>query len=72
MTIPRGQYAKLQARLELSERVMAPVALNSQQGTLRVVLEDELVSERPLLSLTSIELGNLWRRLSDRVEAMLE
>ena len=72
VTIPRGQYAKLQARIELSERVMAPVAVNSKQGTLRVVLEDELVSERPLLSLTSIELGNLWRRLSDRVKAMLE
>ena len=72
MTIPRGQYASLQARLELRERVMAPVAVDSQQGTLRVVLGDELVAERPLLSLTPIELGNLWRRLSDRVQSMLE
>ena len=72
VTIPRGQYASLQARLELRERVMAPVAVDSQQGTLRVVLGDELVAERPLLSLTPIELGNLWRRLSDRVQSMLE
>ena len=51
---------------------MAPVAVDLQQGTLRVVLGDELVAERPLLSLTPIELGNLWRRLSDRVKSMLE
>lgn len=72
VTIPIGQYASLKAKLELGGRVMAPVADRAVQGRLRISLGDELLAERPLVSLFAVPEGSLWRQLSDRVELLLD
>ena len=70
--MPRGDYGKLKAAMETAEQVSAPIARHAPQGTLRISLGEELLAERPLVALASVDEGNLWQRLSDRVRLMLE
>lgn len=67
ITIPRGQYKKLDAVMEVDNDIEAPVKKGQKLGTVSVKLEGkELVSE-PLIALQSIEEGSLWQRSKDQI-----
>jgi D-alanyl-D-alanine carboxypeptidase (penicillin-binding protein 5/6) len=72
VTVPRGQYANLDARMDLPATILAPVGRGVAQGTLNVALGEEQLISRPLVALHDVDKGNLWRRISDRVLLMFE
>ena len=72
VTVPRGRYGEIDAKMEIATRLVAPVRAGEQQGVLRLVLGEELAVERPLIALNDIEEGNLWRKVSDHVRLMFE
>ena len=72
VTVPRGRYDEIDAKMEIATRLVAPVRAGEQQGVLRLVLGEELAVERPLLALDDVEEGNLWRKVSDHVRLMFE
>ena len=72
VTVPRGRYDKIDARMEIAARLVAPVRAGAQQGVLRLGLGDELSIERPLIALDDIAEGNLWQKVSDHVRLMFE
>jgi D-alanyl-D-alanine carboxypeptidase (penicillin-binding protein 5/6) len=65
ITIPRGQYERLDASMTLDSRILAPVQGGQVLGNVHVRLGEQLVAERPLLALTAIEEGSFWQRLVD-------
>ncbi|MEE9342338.1 MAG: D-alanyl-D-alanine carboxypeptidase family protein [Gammaproteobacteria bacterium] len=65
ITIPRGQYDKLDASMQIAEQIMAPVDAGTMLGTVSIKLGDEVLSERPLTALTAIPQGAIWQRLFD-------
>lgn len=65
ITIPRGQYSQLNINLFANKRMLAPVKVGDVQGNLKITLGNQLIAERPVIALSSIEAGNLWRRLVD-------
>ncbi|MDH3713232.1 MAG: D-alanyl-D-alanine carboxypeptidase [Gammaproteobacteria bacterium] len=67
VTIPRGQYKKLDAALQVSDAATAPARKYQSLGKVRVTLDGELVEERPLLALQDIAEGNLWQQARDTV-----
>lgn len=67
VTIPRGQYKKLDAALQVGEATTAPTRKYQSLGKVRVMLDDQLVEERPLLALRDIAEGNLWQQARDTV-----
>jgi len=72
VTIPRGQYEKLKASMQLDGKIMAPQQQGDQVGTVVVTLQDNTVVERPLLALQSVEEGGLFQSLMDQVKLMFE
>ena len=72
VTVPRGRYGEIDAKMEIATRLVAPVRAGEQQGVLRLVLGEELAVERPLIALNDVEEGNLWRKVSDHVRLMFE
>ena len=72
VTVPRGSYDKIDSKMEIPTRLVAPVRAGEQRGVLRLALGDELSVERPLVALEDIAEGNLWQRVSDHVRLMLE
>lgn len=72
VTVPRGRYGEIDAKMEIATRLVAPVRAGEQQGVLRLVLGEELAVERSLIALNDVEEGNLWRKVSDHVRLMFE
>lgn len=67
VTIPRGQYKRLDAALQVGDATTAPTSKYQSLGKVRVTLDDKLVEERPLLALREVAKGNLWQQARDTV-----
>ena len=67
VTVPKGQYKQLKAMLYIDKHIMAPVLAGQAYGTLKITLKNKIISERPLVALSSIEEGNIWNRLIDSI-----
>ena len=72
VTVPRGQYDKLNAKMEIENRVTAPVLEGETRGQLHVTLAGEQLAQRPLVALRSVPEGNLWRQVSDLVRLLFK
>jgi len=67
VTIPRGSYEQLEAKVELPPQLVAPVDRTTRLGTVQVNLNSEKVAEANLFSLTPIDEGTLWQVAKDSV-----
>jgi D-alanyl-D-alanine carboxypeptidase (penicillin-binding protein 5/6) len=65
VTVPKGQYKQLSAKMYIDKYIMAPVVAGKKYGTLKISLANKVILERPLVALTSVEVGNIWNRLVD-------
>ena len=70
VTVPRGQYEKLDARMEIDSKVVAPVTKGEARGKLEVTLSGEQIAQRPLVTLAPVDEGGLWRKVSDQVRML--
>lgn len=72
VTIPRRHYDDLKAVINIDKKIVAPVKEGAKLGTVNVSLKGELVSEKELIALKSVEQGNIFQRLYDSAMMMLE
>jgi D-alanyl-D-alanine carboxypeptidase (penicillin-binding protein 5/6) len=72
VTIPRNEYDRLNARTEVTPKLMAPQSKGAEVGTLVVELEGETVAEVPLVSLQDAPEGGLWRQGVDAAKLWFE
>ena len=68
VTVPRGQYERLKATMEVDSEIIAPVAKGDTKGLVKIMLGEDLTTERPLVALESVEAGSLWKQLLDQVK----
>ena len=67
ITIPRGQAKRLTAKLNVNKVIKAPVSEGQTMGVLQISLDDEILAERPLVALESVEQGGFFKRLWDSI-----
>ncbi len=72
VTIPRHQYEHLEAQLEVSPKIMAPVSQGTVMGQLHVTLNGEPVADADLIALKAVADGNLWQQIKDSALLWLE
>ena len=72
VTIPRGQYAQLDAAIRLPGTLTAPIIQNAVIGEVRVTLDGDDIATRPLIALAGIPEGGFWSRLSDSISLWFE
>jgi len=65
VTIPRGEYKNLDARMQLQEQIIAPVADGQTLGQVSIRLDDQIVTERDLVALQPVAEGSFWQRIVD-------
>jgi serine-type D-Ala-D-Ala carboxypeptidase (penicillin-binding protein 5/6) len=65
VTVPRGQYQRLNASVSLDGGITAPTGRGTPVGTVNIAYDEELIAEHPLLALEDIEQGGIVRRLTD-------
>ncbi|WP_455222694.1 D-alanyl-D-alanine carboxypeptidase family protein [Kaarinaea lacus] len=68
ITIPRGQYDKLDASMSINATIVAPVANGAALGSVNIMLGSQLLAKRDLISLSTVGEGSFWHNLIDSVK----
>ena len=72
ITIPRGQYDKLDASMTINSKILAPVSQGDVYGSVIINLGTKQVAKRDLISLDNVSKGSVWHNLVDTVNLWLE
>ena len=65
VTVPRGLYKELVINIDINNTIISPIIQGFKLGVIEVYLEDNLITQRPLISLHAIENAHWWRCLID-------
>lgn len=68
VTIPRGQGDSLPATLEILPTIKAPVSAGDVLGKIIVKNNDDIILERDVVALESVEEGGFFKRLFDTIK----
>ena len=71
ITIPRGQYDKLDPTVEIDKRIIAPIEKNSKLGVLNIMLSDINIKSVSLLANNTISKGSIFNQLKDQIRLLL-
>ena len=72
VTIPRGRYDDLQASLDIRPEITAPVTNGEEMGRLNVVLDDKMIADLPLVSLSDVSEAGFFGRTMDGIKLWTE
>ena len=68
VTIPRGRYDDLEARVDVQPQMTAPLEEGAVVGTIRVVLGEDEVATRDLLALGGVEEAGFFGSMMDGLQ----
>lgn len=71
VTVPNGQFKRVQGQIELKNPLKAPIAKGQVCGTLKVMLNNDVVATQQLIALDDISEGGFFRRATDSVRFRL-
>jgi D-alanyl-D-alanine carboxypeptidase (penicillin-binding protein 5/6) len=72
VTIPRGEYSKLDAQMKLKQPIIAPASKGSLYGSLNVSLDGQTVAVKPLVALQDVAEGGLFQQMMDDIKLWFE
>lgn len=67
VTIPQGQYRKLNASLSIPNVIKAPIKAGDTIGSYKITRGEEIILEEPVIALKSIKKGGLWKQFKDKI-----
>jgi len=68
ITIPRGQYDKLDANMSIKSTIIAPAGIGEVFGSVNVMLGTQSVAKRDLVALNDVNTGSFWKNLIDSIK----
>lgn len=72
VTIPRRHYNDLKAEIHVDKRIMAPVKQGASFGSVNVSLADDVLINKPLIALKTVNKAGFVDRLYDEAMLMME
>ncbi len=72
LSIPKGAFGQLKAKMETRQPILAPITGGQQLGVLKLTLADRPYAEFPLVALESVPLANVFSRGWDSIRLMFE
>jgi D-alanyl-D-alanine carboxypeptidase (penicillin-binding protein 5/6) len=71
ITVPTGQFKKIQASMQLNSALKAPIVKGQTYGTLNITLNNQVIASTPLIALANNATGSIFRRSADSVKYQL-
>ena len=68
VTVPRGSRDSLESTVDLDSVIKAPIKVGDELGRVQVRLGDEVIVDQPVLALTDVPEGGLFKRLWDAIK----
>ena len=72
LTIPKGTFSQLSAKIETFQPILAPILGGQQLGVLKLTLAGKPFAEFPLVALESVPLANVFSRGWDSIRLMFQ
>ena len=72
VTIPRKHYNDLNAEININKKIIAPVNKGDVFGSVSVALAGDVIANKPLIALETVNEGSLFQQLYDEAMLMLE
>jgi len=63
VTLPRGRYQQLKPVMDVPKSLVAPIAKGQKIGTVRVMLGNKVLAQRPLVALDPVAEAGFFKRL---------
>lgn len=67
VTVPAGQFKKIQANLAIDNPLKAPIVKGQIYGNINISINNQVIASHPLIALDSDTRGSIWRRAADTV-----
>lgn len=67
VTFPRGQYNRLDAKLDRQRTIEAPIPAGASLGEVKVSLGDKVLTTQPLIATHGVEEGGFFRNIVDSI-----
>jgi D-alanyl-D-alanine carboxypeptidase (penicillin-binding protein 5/6) len=65
VSVPRGRYNDLKPSIDVPKTLEAPFTAGQQVGTLKVMLDNQVVAQAPLVAVAAVEEAGFFKRLWD-------
>jgi len=65
VTIPRGQYKQLKAKVDVPKYIKAPIMHGAKIGELNINLHNKVIVSKHLIALKEVKSGDWWTRTTD-------
>ena len=65
MTLPKGDYARVKAKVIGLKSLVAPVVQGQEIGTIQFTIDGKLVDEQKLLAAKEVKVAGIFGRLWD-------
>lgn len=72
VTLPRGSFEELDAKMELPGTLLAPLAAGDALGRLVIKHEGATLASAGIIAAAEVPAGGFWRRVSDEVSLWFE
>ncbi len=72
VTIPRRHYNDLKAEIKVDSKIIAPVKQGEVLGSVNVSLASEIIANKPLIALKTVNKGSFVNKLYDEALLLLE
>jgi len=72
ITAPKGSRSKIKANMKLDSMITAPVSKTQKFGTVNVLLNNKVLTSRPLVALSNIKEGGFFGNLVDNIILMFK
>lgn len=68
ITLPKGEYARVKAKITSRQPLVAPISAGQDVGTIEFFLDDKLIDKRTLVAAKNVEVAGLFGRLWDTIK----
>ncbi len=72
LTLPRDAFDALDSQVEINEYVRAPMRIGQELGRSVIKLDNEIISDVPLLALQKVEQGGIFKRMRHSVQRFFQ
>jgi D-alanyl-D-alanine carboxypeptidase (penicillin-binding protein 5/6) len=72
ITLPKGEYARVKAKVVSQQPLVAPVSAGQQVGTIQFILDDKVIAEHKLVAAKGVEVAGIFGRLLDTIKLWFE
>jgi D-alanyl-D-alanine carboxypeptidase (penicillin-binding protein 5/6) len=72
LTLPKGEYAKVQAKMLSKQPLIAPIDAGQEIGTIQFSLDGKVIDEQKLVAANKVEIAGIFGRMWDSIKLIFQ